>query len=146
MWPACRTPLSTASRITPSSAPAHRPSIRRPPCVRRDSGPRRKPTPANRNSAAAAKRWPRRRSSLEPGHKRSGRLTTPPTCLLSGDQAPRLPRNLHNPGSRSSLEPTKPHLKAIAQQAQSPPQDARKQHLQSKAEAPHTPQKSHPRS
>ena len=40
--------------------------MRLPPCVRRDSGPQRKPTPANRNSAASAKHWPRCGSSLEP--------------------------------------------------------------------------------
>ena len=56
------------------------------------------------------------------------------TMLRNGEP---LPRPLHNLGSRSSLEPTEPHLKPIAQQAQSALQGARKEHPQGKAETLH---------
>lgn len=61
----------------PSFAPAHRPSIRLPPCARRTSGPQRRSTPVNRNSAASAKHEPRRGRSLGRG-KMSRRLATSP--------------------------------------------------------------------
>ena len=64
-----------------------------------------------------------------------------PSCRAGPARLISARASCQEPHDPQNLEPSEPHLKPIAQEAQSAPQRARKQHRRSKTDALHTPNK-----